>query len=316
MDSSSLLPQISSVVREIFSAAPIQIERAAGGISTLVYRVVYPNETYYLRMLSDPGHSFAAEAAVHAQLRAIHVPAPEVIHFEHRNAALQRSLLITTAIPGKPVSQSGELGEATLQGIVAEAGRDLARINSIHVSGFGRLRGHAEADRLAGQHQTISEVLLSGLDSAVSVVSQVSLMPSETSQLKRLIMSAEAWLDREQPQLAHGDFSTRHIFQHGGRYTGIIDFGDSRGMSRWYDLGYFHMRDGGLLPYRLLPALLNGYAEIAEPEQNSEHYIRMISLLIGVPLIASALRRGPLDQIAEHLVRRLREDLSKIGSAP
>ena len=131
------IKSIEKVVRRIFPSAQAQVERIMEGISTNVYRIVYRNETFYLRLRSEVDESFADEVAVYTRLRQMQAHVPEVIYFEHYNAILQRSVMVTTEIRGRPLSQSLSLSEDALQAIVLEAGRDLARANSLPVDGFG-----------------------------------------------------------------------------------------------------------------------------------------------------------------------------------
>jgi hypothetical protein len=65
------------------------------------------------------------------------VKVPEVIHFEHYNRLLQRSVMVTAEIKGRPLSQSAMLSQKEREAILREAGRDLARISTVPVEGFG-----------------------------------------------------------------------------------------------------------------------------------------------------------------------------------
>ena len=105
------MQSVEKVVSRIFSREPLRIESAMGGISTSVYRIFYPNETFYLRLLPNTHDSFASEVAVHTQLHQKQVNAPAVVHFEHFNEILQRSIMATTAIKGSPVMHSPSLNE-------------------------------------------------------------------------------------------------------------------------------------------------------------------------------------------------------------
>ena len=92
------MPTIEAIVHQIFPSHPVHIERVTEGASTFVYRVTYPNEVFYLRILPEEQASFAPEVAVHARLYQMQVKVPEVIHFEHYNEQLQRSIMLTTEI--------------------------------------------------------------------------------------------------------------------------------------------------------------------------------------------------------------------------
>ena len=94
-----------------------------------------------------------------------------------------------------------------------------------------------------------------------------------------------------------------------GRYTGIIDFGEIRGADRRYDLGHFHMRDGELLPFELLPALVCGYRETVSLPLDYEQHIRFTGLLINVRTLARSLQKRPPGCHTKHQLAVLREDV-------
>lgn len=311
--SSSNMHTIEMVVKGIFSRTPLCIEAATGGISTSVYRIIYPNETLYLRFLPDARDSFASEVAVHTQLRRMQVKVPDVIHFEHFNEPLQRSVMVTTAIKGSSIMGSHDLSEDAQQAIVMEAGRDLARINTVAVDGFGWLRGQVETEQLKAGYSTYRACVLAGWDDSVRYLASTVFAPSEVGMLEQILVRYASWLECEQGYLAHGDFGTRHIFHQDGRYTGIIDFGDSQGTDGWYDLGYFHMRNGDAhFPHRLEAALLRGYGEIVPLPFAYEQYIRLTSILITVKAVTSTLQRHPPDSFTQKQLQTLRQDLAAL----
>ncbi len=131
------IQHIADLVKHIFSKEPLSIERVPEGISTYVYCVAFQHDTFYLRVLPEEGASFAPEVAVHTHLCGMQVKVPEVIYYEHYNEMLQRSVMVTTEIKGRPVSKSHNLDETTLHTVLIEAGTDLARINKMRVDGFG-----------------------------------------------------------------------------------------------------------------------------------------------------------------------------------
>jgi Ser/Thr protein kinase RdoA (MazF antagonist) len=154
---------------------------------------------------------------------------------------------------------------------------------------------------------------LAGWDEALAALSGTLLSAAETRELARLPGWVAGENNTNQARLAHGDWSTRHIFQQDGVYTGIIDFGDCRGADAWYDLGYFHMRDGGRLPFRLEAALLAGYRAQMPLPPDADQRIRVASVLIAVPLLAEDLRRGVWDSVTLHLLDGLRRGVVAIA---
>jgi aminoglycoside phosphotransferase (APT) family kinase protein len=298
------------VVKGIFSQAPAAVERVTEGVSTYVYQITFPHETFYLRVLPEEGASFSPEATVHTQLRQMQIKVPEVIYFEHYNELLQRSVMITAEIKGRPLSQSSTLSQEMMEEILKEAGRDLACLNTVLVEGFGWVRRDSpKASCLRAEWPTHRAFALEHWEAGVAYLGEHALQRSEVLLLERVLSCYDSWLDSEQGYLAHGDFDTTQIYQDNGRYTGIIDFGEIRGAGCWYDLGHFHMRDGELLPFHLLPALVCGYKEVASLPSSYEQHIRLAGLLINVRALARSLQKRPPNRYTRHQLEVLREDL-------
>jgi aminoglycoside phosphotransferase (APT) family kinase protein len=301
---------LETLVQQIFPSTPTRVERVLEGVSTNVYRIIYQQETFYLRVLPEEGASFVPEAAVHSQLRQLDIKVPEVIYIEPRNDLLQRSIMVTRAVKGQPISQSQSLSQEELKAILREAGRDLARINSLAVKGFGWIRRDRSTFSLEAQWPTYRLFMLEFWKADLAYLASSTLSSLEVAQLERVLSYYNAWLNSEQAYLGHGDFDTTQIYQEGGRYTGIIDFGEIRGTDGWYDLGHFHIRDGELLPMQLEPYLVHGYEEVATLPQHYEHHIRFTSVLINVRILARSLQKRPPNRHTRHQLDVLREDLA------
>ena len=293
--------QIETVVRHIFLSRPFIVERVAEGGSTFVYRILCGDETFYLRVLPEEGASFAPEVAAHTLLRQRQVNVPEVIYFEHCNELLQRSIMMTTAIEGRPLRQSSFLPVEVQEAIVAEAGRDLALINSVPVEGFGWIeRDLSDTRRLQAPWPTYRAFALEWWEADLAYLAKSTLSSTEAAMLERLISQYDSYLNSEGSSLAHGDFDSTHIYQEAGRYTGIIDLGEIRGTDRWYDLGHFHLRDGEQLPFGATVPLPSDY----------EQRIRFTSLLINVRALAHSLQKRPANRNTQHQLQVLRDDLA------
>lgn len=302
---------VQEVAKNVFTRDPERIERVYEGVSTFVYRVVFPGETFYLRVLPEEDASFAQEAAVHTRLRQMHINVPEIISFEDHNELLQRSVMITTEIKGLPLSQSGMLSQQACEEIMSEAGRDLARLNTVPVEGFGWIRrDSANGEHLRATWPAHRTFVLEHWEADLAYLAEHVLQPSEAVRVEQISARYDSWLESELSYLAHGDFDVTHIYQENGRYTGIIDFGEIRGASQWYDLGHFHMRDGEQLSLRLLPALLAGYQEARPLSPDYEQRIRFTALLINIRALARSLQKRPPDRYTRHQLEVLREDLA------
>ena len=307
------MASIEALARQIFPAHRVQLERVPEGASTFVYRIVYQDEIFYLRILPEENTSFAPEMTVHARLRQMQVKVPEVIHFQHYHEQLQRSIMVTTEIKGHPISQSSFLKEEELYAILVEAGQDLARINSIPVNGFGWIeRDRPDTEHLRAQWTTYRAFALEYWGADHAFLAGNILGTAEVTQMEQIFSRYNSWLDIEQGVLAHGDFDTTHIYQQDGQYTGIIDFGEIRGANRWYDLGHFHMRDGEQMPFRTLPGLIRGYRENIPLPDDYEQSIRFTSILINVRALARSLQKRPANRYTQHQLAILREDIAAL----
>jgi aminoglycoside phosphotransferase (APT) family kinase protein len=304
---------IETLVSRVFLSAPTSVERVMEGVSTYVYRITYRHETFYLRVLPEEGASFAPEVVVHNRLRQMQVKVPEVIYFVDQHEALHRSVMITTEIKGHPVSQCLSFAKVGLNALLIEAGRDLARINSVVVDGFGWMkRNDTDMGQLRAQWPTYRAFALEHWQADLAYLAETTLQPSEFAMLEAIPSSYASWFEVERGQVAHGDFDTTHIYQEHGRYTGIIDFGELRGANQYYDLGHFHMSDGEMLPHRAMPGLLRGYQEAVLLPPDYEQHIYFTSVLINVRALARSLQKRPPTRYTQHLLQRLREDLAAL----
>ncbi len=290
-------------------AAP-QIERAAGGGSTFVYRIMRGDECFYLRVLPEIGDSFAPEARAHALLRQMGVSVPDVLAYEHRHAELGLSVMLTTEIAGEPLSRS--MGEIERAAILFESGRELARINSIPVSGFGWIRRDSPAvTALSAELPTNSDFLLGELAADLALLSSRGLAQVERVAIEAAAARCTTLLDTSQGWLAHGDFDPTHIYGQDGRYTGIIDLGEMRGADRAYDLGHFALRAWEANRSSDLGALLAGYATVSPLSRDAGQRIALIALLIGVRASARRLRKRDALMLPVDVLRGVQRALAQ-----
>jgi Ser/Thr protein kinase RdoA (MazF antagonist) len=308
------IQRVRMVVKQLFPACSPQIERVAIGVSTYVYRILVRNTIRYLRVLPEEGASFVPEAEVHTRLRQMQVRVPEIIFVEPYNELLQRSIMLTTEIPGQSLAQSPHPGEKALAEIAREAGRDLARINSLTVDGFGWVKRDpaTPAGMLQAEWPTYRAFVDEYWNADLNYLAKHVLSTPEIAQLERVRSLYDRWLDLEQGCLVHGDFDITHIYQHQGHYSGIIDFGEIRGAGRWYDLAQFSMYQWELLPWPLEPDLLRGYEEIAPLPADYEAHIHFTALLTSTRALSRSLQKRPPNSYTHHLLQMLRANLARL----
>ncbi len=262
-------------------------------------------EVFYLRVAEEREASLAHEALAHEMLHAHGVCVPAVVHFEPFDERMERSLLVTTELRGE--SMLGRPLDDVTSAILRAAGRDLAKINSVPVEGFGWIRRDDDAaTTLRAEHPTNRAFVLEHLDRDLDRLREHGFSPTEVGAIRAIIAECDAWLDAEQAYLAHGDFDLTHIYQDNRRYTGIIDFGEIRGAVPLYDLGHFSLHDGEHAAPLLRSHLLEGYREVTPLPPDYGWKIAFISMLIGIRALARSLRRGPSDY-SRYLMESIRE---------
>ncbi len=306
------LSQVRRIAARALSADWLVVERAESGASTPVYRIRRGREVFYLRLAENREASLAPEALAHGLLRGRGVRVPEVIFFEPFDEAIERAVMVTTAIPGGPIGRQDE--GVDLRAVLIEAGRDLAAINDLAVAGFGWIRRDRRiATRLEAEYASLRAFADDGFEEHLERLRGV-LTDGEVREIGRVVADRATWLDVEEARLVHGDLDAAHIFAANGRYTGIIDVGEMRGADRWYDLGHVALHDGETLPAPLLADLLEGYRDVAPLPADHAQRIGLWSVLIGVRALARQLDR-PSGPYRDHLVGAIRRSLRGLGGS-
>jgi aminoglycoside phosphotransferase (APT) family kinase protein len=308
---------VQELVHRILNMSqPVQVEPAGPGRSTEVFRVTRGGEVFYVRILPEAGASFAPEVKVHQHLLRLDVRVPEVVYYEDLNEQLQRSIMVTTAITGQPLAEAG-IGPET-ERILYEAGQDLAQINSIPVTGFGWIKrdvGVSANGELRADRATFREFVFDPYDSLnehLGFLEFYLFSGREVAEIRERVNRLRPELDETSSWLAHGDFDTTHIYQDGGKYSGIIDFGEIRGADRWYDLAHFRVHDEERIPERLLPWLIEGYRSITEIPGNLDERLALLGLINAVRALGRNLKQNAMigTGYQRHLESNIRRDLA------
>lgn len=293
-----------TVVKRIadqFFKTSVELERVPEGASTYVYHIRIIDKIYYLRILPEDA-SFAVEVKVHELLINQGVKVPKVIHFEHRNVLVEKSIMIVDEIPGICLDNSSE--KKDFKNILFQAGKQIALINQIKVAGFGWINREVW-DTLSGEKSSFSEYYHEHLYNDISILPEYQFNDKEIMTISDYLKTAFTLLDETDAHLAHGDFDLTHIFHNNGIYTGIIDFGEIRGNSILYDLAQFKFEDQ--IPSEIgFDPLIKGYKEIYDLTSEDIYKINLLALFIGIRRLGGRNYKYFISK-----VRRQLEDLDK-----
>jgi Ser/Thr protein kinase RdoA (MazF antagonist) len=285
------LDAVRAVIVRLIGAADFSFERAAGGVSTEVYRVEHIGTTSYLRLAEEAGDDFAIEVEVLRRLAEVGVRVPDVVAYEACADEIGRSVMLTTAISGEPLHHCSD--EAVARRVIAEAGRDVALINLFTVEGYGWLVRDGAPWPPRGQVASWPDWTAFGIRGAADVLEGAVFDAPAFDAIQRIV--SEETVRRCDARLVHGDLDATPIFHAAGAYTGLIDFGELRGAEWWYDLAHFKLQDGQIdgVP-ELFDDLVRGYREVAAVSDATLARIDRTAVLIGVRQLARWMQRfGP-----------------------
>lgn len=273
----------TTLVAAWLGCAPDELtfEPARNGHSTPIFRVGLDGQVCYLRLSETSEASLGPEAVAHEVLLSYGARVPAVIGYEPFDRMLNRSVMLTTAIPG---SSLDDAMPADPSAVLFAAGADLARIHRVPVQGFGWI---SRDDPLPAR---LSAPFAAWDGFAADLTSRPLdgwFEPTLLAQIETLARLAPA--DPTQVALAHGDFDTSHIFALHGQYTGIIDFGEIRGAEPTFDLGPLELHAPAALPF-----ILQGYASATPLPEDASRQIAASAIRIGwFRLTQSSARTNP-----------------------
>jgi Ser/Thr protein kinase RdoA (MazF antagonist) len=282
----------------------LHVERVPKGSSTFVYRITAKSGRYYLRFLKEDA-SFATEALAHDSLFAAGVSVPRVVCFEHRNTLAGLSAMLVEEIPGNSVED--DWPKEHLRDILRDAGRQLARIHTIRVEGFGWVDKNSY-DTLKGEKGSFDDYFNEHLDSDIETLGQYPFSDDDRKRIADLMVAARRLLNVPDAVLVHGDYDVSHIFHAAGKYSGVIDFGEIRGNSRLFDLATFigFYQDRSLYSY-----LLEGYREAVHLTDEDLYAAELMALFMLLRFLGKKVNANS----REHFFQLAKRQLDRIAGA-
>jgi aminoglycoside phosphotransferase (APT) family kinase protein len=183
------------------------------------------NDAFVLRV--DAGrHSavgrFLSERRAYDLLKYSGIPVPRVIALDRSKSVVPYEYIITTKLPGVPVTQAWpSLNPAQQTQVAQSVGRYLAELHSHSTGHFGDLRTYIEAP-YHRWYDFCLEAIEHFLDQART---QASLSPALADASLAYFRAQPALFDTIQHgYLVHSDYHFENILQENGVVTGIIDF--------------------------------------------------------------------------------------------
>lgn len=194
------------------------------------------------------------EAWAMAQARGVDAPVPAVLASDLSMAVLPFRYVVMEKVRGTAIYEE-ELTSEQQRSALRAAGRLLARLHRVRLTGFGTLdeARFLESGEAMGRfaHWAVSSTLRA--EAALNELSAAGVIDfEEAAGAMHFVETAATEVDDAPSRLLHGDFTARHVFADtaSGAITGVIDFGDRMGGPPVWDLA------GAWLSHIRLPGLI------------------------------------------------------------
>jgi hypothetical protein len=232
------------------------LEKIDKGVSTNVFKLTNL-DTYYLKILSKK-ESLSPILLVNKLLLKQKVKVPKIV-FTLKNSTIlnNRDMYIEKELNGESIKNT-TLSEEEKNIIIQKAGKDLAKLNSIEVKGVGWIEG-TKNNQLYSKGKDYDDFIIRNIRNMLNKFIEIKILSNEQAdKITEYIQSNKEFIDiKDNSYLAHGDFCIEHIYHANGKYSGIIDFGDIRGTSKYHDLAHFYTYNR-----KYFKSLVEGYNSI------------------------------------------------------
>lgn len=175
----------------------------------------------------------SAEAWACGRIRDVGVVGPDVVAFEAEPTVLPRPFLLMRRMPGVGLDVGRH--EAFI-----EAGRQLRLVHSIEGAGYGFLAEADDSSVPTGPQATWADVTAQAPNGLDELVQNDVITPDFADRIRTTLDGLREFVRFERPgAMLHGDLKPPHVFADGGRYVGLIDWGDVAFGDPMYDLARF-----------------------------------------------------------------------------
>lgn len=268
---------VAAVTRHV--GGPVTgIERLAGYVGNQDFMIHTAGGDFVLKVGAE--REMTAEAWACERVRAAGVTAPDVVALDLDRKVLPAASLLMRRMPGTGVSDRRHPA-------LAEAGRQLRRVHSIPMTGFGFLAGGRDAaDALVGTHRIWAGFTGEAAECLDELVVHRVISCRLAGRLRWALREYGGAIGFDRPGvLLHGDLKPPHVFADAGRFVGIIDWGDTACGDPLYDLARFSLAGSDALT-----TLLAGYGlDLDDDLQTTFAVYRLIRM---TTILRDELRAG------------------------
>jgi len=285
---------LAAIINEAVDDKIVSQNKIINGEINEVYSIDLQNHgDAVIRISRHKKSNFPHEKWAIEQAEKAGVPVPKVLAFGTFQTAQQPlHYSIQERINGKTFDNllwSEQIPAERARAITIEAGEILAKLHSVHTTGYGRIN-----EQGLSQYKTVSEMIIEERikhrEAYTELLTSQGLSKSVIDAVFAEFATAEKYLT--QPHLIHRDYGPKHIFvDDNDHIIGVIDWEDAKSGDAVFDFStwQFWFNDSGAP----IDWLFEGYQRHALLGDNFEERLKIAQLYLLTSLVNYYVNDAP-----------------------
>jgi aminoglycoside phosphotransferase (APT) family kinase protein len=301
---------IPDLIRRATGATPTRLIPVPTVPDTIVYEAELPAGSVVFKAIDADGRDpdgIGLEAWMCETVRALGVPAPQVLAVDTSHAMLPSSYFIMEKASGQPLSTLPAVQQHTF---LRQAGKHLRQIHSVQIDGFGWLdeRRYRQQGVVRGSDSTWRDAILKDIGTSLAYFQRTGALEAPfIDGIERVVELADPLLCAiTSGQLMHGDVGELHVWVDPDRaeITSFVDFGERSAGDPIWDFLQFDWAGA--------PLLVEGYEPDPPARERFRPTFHLYSVLQAVPWARKWRARGGVHTV-EWLKTTIREATPVLG---
>lgn len=218
------------------------------------------------------GGYYRIEGSIYKEMKNQGIKAPRFV-FEDDG----KNILMISFMEGKELNDNHDLFENKL--IWKGAAKDLALLRNIDCIGFGEIKNVLSGGVFRGSLDNWGDFFRSTNDFMPSAEIVGIVASGEIKPLQEYWVENRDKISLKKGNIVHGDFCMDHIWTVGGKYAGLIDFGDVFIGDHLMDLAYFKLKEINKdYGKKTFDSLYISYSDLFSDDRSEEEKKTLINL--------------------------------------
>jgi aminoglycoside phosphotransferase (APT) family kinase protein len=244
---------------------------------------------------------FYSEAIAAQKVVELGLPSYKTLAVHELNGGEDFAFQVIEKLPGTAIAKWLEQRSEDETTLITEAGKMMARVHQVKVSGFGPFDNEkAKHGELVGLHETLGDSVRAGLPFNLEVLQQYDVFTTEQAEAVAKLFESNPLLDSTESVLVHNDFADWNLLTDGKTVTGILDWDECVASDPISDIACWSTFFN---PGRL-QGFLDGYFSVAEKPDDFQDKFELLRLRYTVSKMTLRLRRyswEPTDAIRDRI---------------